>query len=749
MAKNRLNIILGVDVSQLERQLGRAQRKLNRFASRLQSTGRTLTESLTVPLGAVGVAAVSTFAKFDKLEKGLTAIQGSADVAKKTFDDLLAVVKDTRTTLDLKTAVTAQLQLEAVGVAGERATNVIRQLGIAATVSGSSADDLGEVARQLSQAAAKGGILQQELRIILERMPALAKVISEEFGTVTAEGLRDAGVSADQFIARLTAAIEKNEQFQSVQGGLAKAIETFGIELQIAGNELGKTISQVLNLEEVLKKVSDAIAGAVSWFKSLTPEAQKFIVVAGVVAVAIGPVLLIIGKLIAIGPVLVGTIKSIVGALRGLPALFALITSPVTLTIAALVGLGAAIVAANDKFIGFRKVLNGTIDFLVEFFTILKDVIGAVSNIASGLEKFFRRDFAGAAASITAGLQKEIPSVQEIGVRLGAAFAGGFADETNRVDKFVENLKGKIFKQVQDVKQELSTATTPTPGGVPGGGGTGAGSALDETILSTPNVEIDDTALLSIEETSFALTAASKPLADYAAGLAKATEAAALFGATNGDILQEKLSFTKQAIQDLLAEGYTPQSQAIQTLLEEYNALGAQLEEITAKEERLNSQMQFLSDTIGNTVTGAFDSFFTTIEDGGKNALNSFAQGMKKALIQVAKQLAITLVKALAVAAVLTVILPGSNLGKAATFVGRFKDLFAGFGGFGLAEGGIIPPGYPNDTFPARLTSGEAVIPLDRLNQFSGQDRVLEARVSGEDLLILMRRAENSYNRYS
>ena len=32
-----------------------------------------------------------------------------------------------------------------------------------------------------------------------------------------------------------------------------------------------------------------------------------------------------------------------------------------------------------------------------------------------------------------------------------------------------------------------------------------------------------------------------------------------------------------------------------------------------------------------------------------------------------------------------------------------------------MAEGGIVPGGYPNDSFPAMLQSREAVIPLDRL----------------------------------
>jgi len=35
----------------------------------------------------------------------------------------------------------------------------------------------------------------------------------------------------------------------------------------------------------------------------------------------------------------------------------------------------------------------------------------------------------------------------------------------------------------------------------------------------------------------------------------------------------------------------------------------------------------------------------------------------------------------------------------------------------GLAKGGIIPPGYPNDSYPALLSSGEKVIPLGKLSE--------------------------------
>ena len=40
-----------------------------------------------------------------------------------------------------------------------------------------------------------------------------------------------------------------------------------------------------------------------------------------------------------------------------------------------------------------------------------------------------------------------------------------------------------------------------------------------------------------------------------------------------------------------------------------------------------------------------------------------------------------------------------------------------------LADGGIIPPGFNNDTFPALLSSNEAIIPLDRLKFEQNNER--------------------------
>jgi len=56
--------------------------------------------------------------------------------------------------------------------------------------------------------------------------------------------------------------------------------------------------------------------------------------------------------------------------------------------------------------------------------------------------------------------------------------------------------------------------------------------------------------------------------------------------------------------------------------------------------------------------------------------------------------------------------------------------------GQSFAEGGIVPPGYPRDTYPAMLSSGEMVIPPQQMRNFGGSmDITLRTDITrGEDL---------------
>ncbi len=63
--------------------------------------------------------------------------------------------------------------------------------------------------------------------------------------------------------------------------------------------------------------------------------------------------------------------------------------------------------------------------------------------------------------------------------------------------------------------------------------------------------------------------------------------------------------------------------------------------------------------------------------------------------------------------------------------------------GAAMAHGGVIPSGFPNDTFPAMLTTGETVIPPNRLGDLAGGN--LSVRFSMRELIIEMDRERKRF----
>lgn len=299
---------IGIDTKGFNADIGKVQRQITAFSNQAQTLGKSLTTSLTLPLGLAGAAAVKTFADFDRLEKGLDVFATQGTTGAEELDKLLNVVKDARTTLDLKSAASGALQLQAVGIEADKARNIIKQLGIAATVSGSEIADISEIVRQFAQSLSLGRVLETDLRIIKQRIPAIGKILKDEFGTVTAEGLRSAGVSAQEFVDRLVKSIETNTDFQNVQISAAKAIETFTTNIQIAVAEIGKIISESIDLIGTLDYISNGVARLTVFLKSLDSSTRETVVKIALFAASIGPVLLGISAVIKSGLLLKTTI---------------------------------------------------------------------------------------------------------------------------------------------------------------------------------------------------------------------------------------------------------------------------------------------------------------------------------------------------------------------------------------------------------------------------------------------------------
>jgi hypothetical protein len=171
--------------------------------------------------------------------------------------------------------------------------------------------------------------------------------------------------------------------------------------------------------------------------------------------------------------------------------------------------------------------------------------------------------------------------------------------------------------------------------------------------------------------------------------------------------------------------------------------------------EQMILKMHGLADTTKEKFTGmsrfiqsAFQGMSNVISDALNSTENIF-KAFGKFFADFIKGMIIKLVAAttaaLALAVILTFILPGGSVGKIFTSLeegAKFVDVFkAGFKTFARFQGGgVVPPGYPNDTYPALLTSGEAVIPAKQLAPTTIGSGEVIFRIDGYELVGILKK---------
>jgi len=459
----QLNLKLGIDVSSLSRELGKVESRMTKFGSEMQNIGSTMTQSITLPLLGVGAASLKAFADMEKLENGLIAIMGTSEGAKEELDKLRKVAENPG--LALPQVVQASASLQSVGMSADAARETITQFGNAVARSGGGAEQFSGVTLALSQISAVGKVTQEDLNQIKERLPEFARVMKEEFGTVTAEGIRAIGVSSEEFITRSVSALAKLER---AQGGLGNTFDNLKDNVTASLAEFGKAINESLNLQAVAESLSKYIQGLVDGFKALNPETQGFIVKAALVAASIGPIIFIVGKLISTYGALAGASKLIVQAIGNISKAFSyLAANPMILVVtASIAAIGAIALYVYDNWKAFSD------NFKNIWINIKNSVMEGVANVLKNID--YLQKALGLNLFNLDGLtsyQKEQRIV---------------ATEFKSIGDTVDSLKGKLASLFTTGAKATGggggitaptlptepSATTPT-----GGGAAGAGSA--------------------------------------------------------------------------------------------------------------------------------------------------------------------------------------------------------------------------------------------------------------------------------
>lgn len=184
-------------------------------------------------------------------------------------------------------------------------------------------------------------------------------------------------------------------------------------------------------LVPMFKAISEAISGVIGWFQGLDSTTMATILtVLGIVA-GVAPVLIFVGKL-ATG---ISALMSVVGALG---PVFAILTGPIGLTIAAIAAVIAIIVLVVKNLDWFKQMASNVGAALKTIFTgAAKGIVTALSGVIIGIKNIFTSVF---------GFLAGIPSKMM-----------GFGK--NIIDGLINGIKAKV-KAVTDAVRNIGSAIT-------------------------------------------------------------------------------------------------------------------------------------------------------------------------------------------------------------------------------------------------------------------------------------------------
>ena len=390
------------DITGLERSMSAAQRAVSRFGADMERVGKRLTIGVTAPLAALGALSVRSASQMDSLKRGLIAVAGSAEEAEEQLGRLQEVAK--LPGLGFREAIEGSIRLQAAGFAASLAEDALKGFGNALATVGAGKAELDAVTRALSQIAAKGKVSAEEINQIAEVVPQIRVVMQEAFGTSSAEEIQNMGISASDFVRRVSDELLKLER---VTGGPANAFENLSDAWFRASAAIGERL-----LPAVVPLV-EGMARMLEKARALNPETVKWGIALAGVAAAAGPLL-----------VLVGVITKLSAAIS---ALLALKTAA---TIAAMTtGVGALVVVLGGLSAWF---IANKLE-AVEAAGALDTYNDSLKTLNKTLAEIKLQDLRTEMAAVTAELDRIDASGQK-GRATGGQLTGGLAENPRAVE---------------------------------------------------------------------------------------------------------------------------------------------------------------------------------------------------------------------------------------------------------------------------------------------------------------------------
>lgn len=504
-----VDIIIGGDASsfvktaqQVGRDVGASLQKdlstsLSKVGKSFESVGSKLTKSITLPAAGVAVAAAGITAAFgwkrlvgiDTAQSQLKGLGYSTEDVERISGQLTKALEGGMLTMGEATSAAASGM--AAGVKeGKELTRYIQLLDAAVVGGSGSFDEMNQI---FSRIQGSGKLMSGELDMIEQRMPGFASAVAKELG-VPPEKMREmvsAGkVSSDQFLDIMDgfAGGMAKEYAKSWEGMVQNTQAYIGIIGQslLSGvfEQSKESIAQFLELlqsdavqtwaaetgvvlGEAFSKLVNGITGLIQGFLELPSGVQAGIGAFVAAAVAAGPLLIIIGKIMqAVAPV-TAAFGVLSAGLRGYSAAASGVAGASAKVAAATSAQRTAVVAgagAQSLMSVATTRLKGAFTGL---FTVMKanpliTIVTILAVLGAALAAFFTQTETGRA--LWDKFMVAMEPVGELLTQLGEKFATLAGDLLTALGPAIEMLIdsfGSLMESLMPVFEQLAATAGP------------------------------------------------------------------------------------------------------------------------------------------------------------------------------------------------------------------------------------------------------------------------------------------------
>ena len=444
-----INIKFAADLKGFSTQMQNAQRDIAKMGEQLTSIGSKLSLGVTAPILGLGAIAVKTAADFETLRTSLlSTFQGNEKAADAAFKQIQTFAA--ATPYQMEEVLDAFIKLKNLGL------NPSEE---ALTSYGNTASAMGKSLNQMIEAVADASTGEFErLKEFGIKAKSEGDQVSFTFQGVTTTVAKNAtdiqnyllGIGNVNFAGSMD---RQSETFKGRMSTLQDSIASFA-------DSIGSIIL------EFVSPLIDGLQDLAEWFRNISPEAQKMIVVVAGILAAIGPLILAVGGFASLLPVITAGISS-------LGVAFTAMTGPIGLVIA---GVGLLIYALVKNWSSVKKGIIDVANYFIDLYNESMLVRAAVQYIILSFKQLYT---AGKLVTnlIIDGFKLAgktiIDSFKNIGALLKAVFTGdfeaipgllkkAFTGQVNNVKSFVKEAAGDVKAFAVDTSKNINEAIEGT-----------------------------------------------------------------------------------------------------------------------------------------------------------------------------------------------------------------------------------------------------------------------------------------------